>query len=167
MSPQRQWLTGVNRWTTLGLGHKVGGSADNDTFRILRGAMMSEGTTAAEYSGEPVKYPSLRVMDLSHEAAAVTEEYRNQVLSRVNDSCLRLSVFQGKYRWHVHPGSDELFVVLEGAVVIEFKDGSSIRIGPLQAATVPAGVVHRTIGVGRTVNLCFEKSQAETAFLDE
>lgn len=128
---------------------------------------MSEGTTAAEYSGEPVKYPSLRVMDLSQEAAAVTEEYRNQVLSRVNDSCLRLAVFQGKYRWHVHPGSDELFVVLEGAVVIEFKDGSSIRIGPLQAATVPAGVVHRTIGVGRTVNLCFEKSQAETVFLDE
>ena len=167
MSPQRQWLTGVNRWTTLGLGHKVGGSADNDTFRIMRGAMMSEGTTAAEYSGEPVKYPSLQVIDLAREAAAVTEEYRNQVLSRVNDSCLRLSVFQGKYRWHVHPGSDELFVVLEGAVVIEFKDGSSIRIGPLQAATVPAGVVHRTIGVGRTVNLCFEKSQAETAFLDE
>jgi len=45
-------------------------------------------------------------------------------------------------------------------------DGSSIRVGPLQAATVPAGVVHRTIDVGRTVNLCFEKVQAETVFLD-
>ena len=128
---------------------------------------MSNGTTAAEYSNEPVKYPSLQVIDLPTEAAAVTEDYRNQVLSRVNDSCLRLAVFQGKYRWHLHPVSDELFVVLEGAIIIEFKDGTSIRIGPLQAATVPAGVVHRTIGVGRTVNLCFEKIQAETVFLDE
>lgn len=128
---------------------------------------MSQGTTAAGYSNEPVKYPGLKVIDLAQEARSVTEEYRNQVLNRVNDSCLRLAVFQGKYRWHVHPGSDELFVVLEGAIIIEMKDGSSIRIGPLQAATVPAGVVHRTIGVGRTVNLCFEKAQAETVFLDE
>jgi mannose-6-phosphate isomerase-like protein (cupin superfamily) len=128
---------------------------------------MNRGTSAAGYSSEPVKYPSLRVIDLPQEARAVTEEYRNQVLNRVNDSCLRLSVFQGKYRWHVHPASDELFVVLEGAIIIEMKDGSSIRIGPLQAATVPAGVVHRTIGVGRTVNLCFEKAEAETVFLDE
>lgn len=128
---------------------------------------MSHGTTAAGYSSEPVKYPSLRVIDLPQEAQAVTEEYRNQVLNRVNDSCLRLAVFQGKYRWHVHPASDELFVVLEGAIIIEMKDGSSIRIGPLQAATVPSGVVHRTIGVGRTVNLCFEQAQAETVFLDE
>jgi mannose-6-phosphate isomerase-like protein (cupin superfamily) len=128
---------------------------------------LNEGTTAAGYSNEPVKYPSLKVIDLSQEAEAVTEEYRNQVLSRVNDSCLRLAVFQGKYRWHLHPGSDELFVVLEGAIIIELKDGSSIRIGPLQAATVPAGVVHRTIGVGRTVNLCFEKVAAETVFLEE
>lgn len=128
---------------------------------------MSQSATAAEYSNEPVKYPSLEVIDLQQEAAAVTEEYRNQVLNRVNDSCLRLGVFQGKYRWHVHPASDELFVVLQGAIIIEFKERASIRIGPLQAATVPAGVIHRTIGVGRTVNLCFEKVQAETVFLDE
>jgi mannose-6-phosphate isomerase-like protein (cupin superfamily) len=127
---------------------------------------MSDGTTAADYSSEPVKYPSLRVIDLSQEAEAVTEEYRNQVLNQVNDSCVRLAVFQGRYRWHVHPASDELFVVLEGAIIIELQDGASLRVGPLQAATVPAGVVHRTIGVGRTVNLCFEKAQAETVFLD-
>lgn len=128
---------------------------------------MNETPTAAQYSDEPVKYPSLRVIDLAAESAAVTEDYRNQVLNRVNDACLRLAVFEGKYRWHVHPASDELFVVLEGAIIIELEDGGSIRVGPLQAATVPAGVMHRTIGVGRTVNLCFERLQAETVFLDE
>ena len=81
--------------------------------------MSDAGTTAADYSNEPIKYPGLRVIDLAAEAAAVTEEYRNQVLNRVNESCLRLAVFQGKYRWHVHPASDELFVVLEGALIIE------------------------------------------------
>lgn len=32
---------------------------------------MTEGTTAAEYSDEPVKYPTLRVIGLGKEAAAV------------------------------------------------------------------------------------------------
>lgn len=66
---------------------------------------------------------------------AVTEDYRNQVLCKVNGSCLRLAVFQGECRWHVHPKSDELFVILEGETRIEFKDRSPLHLGRLQAAT--------------------------------
>lgn len=122
--------------------------------------------TAEKYRQEPVRFPGLQVIDLAAEARAVTEPYRNQVLNRVNGACLRLAVFEGPYRWHKHPRSDELFIVLEGTLLIELQDGSSLRLGPLQAATVPAGVVHRMSGVGRTVNLCFEELAAETEFLD-
>lgn len=122
--------------------------------------------TAENYMQEPVRYPGLELIDLAAEGRAVTESYRNQVMNRVNGSCLRLAVFEGPYRWHKHPRSDELFIVLEGAMLIEFKDREPIRIGPLQALTVPAGVVHRTSGIGRTVNLCFEELAAETVFLD-
>jgi len=122
--------------------------------------------TAETYMQEPVRYPSLQVIDLAAEARAVTEPYRNQVMSRINGSCLRLAVFEGPYRWHKHPKSDEHFIVLEGAMLIELKDRDPIRLGPLQAVTVPAGVVHRTHGIGRTVNLCFEELAAETEFLD-
>lgn len=122
--------------------------------------------TAEKYRQEPVRFPGLQVIDLAAEARAVTEPYRNQVLNRVNGACLRLAVFEGPYRWHKHPRSDELFIVLEGTLLIELQDGSSLRLGPLQAATVPAGVVHRTSGIGRTVNLCFEELAAETEFLD-
>jgi len=122
--------------------------------------------SAENYMQEPVRYPGLQVIDLTAEAGAVTESYRNQVLNRVNGACLRLAVFEGPYRWHKHPKSDELFIVLEGAMLIELQDGRSLRLGPLQAATVPAGMVHRTSGIGRTVNLCFEELAAETEFLD-
>ncbi len=100
---------------------------------------MSPDVTASDYSNEPVKYPSLQVIDLPTEAQAVTEEYRNQVLNRVNDSCLRLAVFQGAYRWHVHPASDELFVVLEGAIIIELKDGPPFASAPFRPRRSPPG----------------------------
>src|ERR1700749_2467202 len=121
---------------------------------------------ADSYATEPVRYPALEVVDLGKESAAVTESYRNMVISRVNDSCLRLSVFEEAYRWHHHPTSDELFIVVAGCLAIDLADGREIRLLPWQWVTIPAGVRHRTRALGRTTNLCFERLGAETVFLN-
>jgi mannose-6-phosphate isomerase-like protein (cupin superfamily) len=84
----------------------------------------------------------------------------------VNTSCVRLAVFHGEYRWHHHPTSDELFLVVEGRLEIDLVDGPTLALGPWQSVVVPAGVVHRTRAVGRTVNLTFEALGAETVFVD-
>jgi mannose-6-phosphate isomerase-like protein (cupin superfamily) len=122
--------------------------------------------SADAYVSEPVRYPPLVVVDIPAEARAVTEEYRNQVLSQVNSSCLRLGVITGEYPWHQHPRSDELFLVVEGRLEIELADNRTLELGPWQSVVVPAGTVHRTRGVGRTVNLCFEAVAAETVFVE-
>lgn len=122
--------------------------------------------SAEAYAREPVRHPPLVVVDLAREAAAVTDEYRNQVLSQVNDSCLRLAILSGEYPWHQHPHSDELFLVLEGKLEIELADGRRLELGPWQSVVVPAGFVHRTRGIGRTINLCFEALAAETRFVE-
>jgi mannose-6-phosphate isomerase-like protein (cupin superfamily) len=118
------------------------------------------------YVNEPVKFAALEVVDLAQESAAVTESYRNMVISQVNDSCLRLAVFEEAYRWHSHPTSDELFVVVSGCLAIDLEGGREIRLQPWQCVTIPAGVRHRTRALGRTTNLCFEKLNAETVFFD-
>jgi mannose-6-phosphate isomerase-like protein (cupin superfamily) len=123
-------------------------------------------SAAERYAKEPVRYPGLEVIDLAAEAAAVTEPYRNMVISRVNDSCLRLAVFEEAYRWHYHPTSDELFIVVSGCLAIDLEDGRKIQLRPWQCVTIPAGVRHRTRAVGRTTNLCVEKLSAETVFVD-
>ena len=123
-------------------------------------------TTAERYANEPVRYPSLRVVDLVAVGAAVTEQYRNMVINRVNDSCLRLAVFDEVYGWHYHPTSDELFVVVSGCLAIDLKDNGELRLQPWQCVTIPAMTVHRTRALGRTANLCFEKLGAETVFVN-
>jgi mannose-6-phosphate isomerase-like protein (cupin superfamily) len=77
-----------------------------------------------------------------------------------------MAVFEGEYPWHVHPGSDELFLVLEGRLEIDFADRPGVVLGPGDAVTVPAGAVHRTRARERTVNLCFEHLAAETVFVE-
>lgn len=122
--------------------------------------------SADAYMNEPVRYPALHVVDLRGEGAKVTAPYRNMVINRVNGSCLRLAVFEGDYRWHYHPGSDELFIVVEGCLAIDLEDGRELRLQPWQSVTIPAMTVHRTRAIGRTINLCFEELGAETVFVE-
>jgi mannose-6-phosphate isomerase-like protein (cupin superfamily) len=123
-------------------------------------------SVAERYINEPVQYSGLEIVDLAAEGTAVTEPYRNMVISRVNDSCLRLAVFEEAYRWHYHPTSDELFIVVTGCLAIDLEGGREIQLRPWQCVTIPAGVRHRTRAVGRTTNLCFEKLSAEVVFVD-
>jgi mannose-6-phosphate isomerase-like protein (cupin superfamily) len=122
--------------------------------------------SAEDYANEPVRYSALHVVNLAAEGAGVTERYRNMVINRVNDSCLRLAVFDEAYRWHYHPASDELFVVVEGCLAIDLSESRELRLHPWECVTIPAMTRHRTRALGRTVNLCFEKLGAETIFVD-
>jgi mannose-6-phosphate isomerase-like protein (cupin superfamily) len=121
---------------------------------------------AADYASEAVQYPPLLVVDVAAEQSRVAEPYRNIVLSRVNTSCQRLAVFEGEYRWHHHPQSDELFLVVEGKLEIDLAAGPTLALSPWQAVVIPAATVHRTRAIGRTVNLTFEALGSETVFVD-
>lgn len=119
---------------------------------------------ADDYAGQTARHPALQPVDVGALQAALHTGYSNQVLLDVDDHCLRLAVFEGQYRWHRHPDSDELFLVVDGALEIEFRQRPAVRLGPWQCMVVPAGMSHRTRALGRTVNLTFERQAARTEF---
>ncbi|GCE14449.1 cupin domain-containing protein [Tengunoibacter tsumagoiensis] len=112
-------------------------------------------------------FPPAHLLNLSTLAQSCTETYQNFVVNKVNASCLRMAVWSGDYPWHRHPNSDELFMVVEGELMIDFHDRETVTLHPLDVFTIPAGVIHRTRAAVRTVNLCFEEIAAETEFVDE
>lgn len=121
--------------------------------------------TAEAYSAERALFDALTVIDLQDRQSHITDRYRNEVIANVDAACLRLAVFQEQYRWHCHPDSDELFLVVDGTLEIDFED-RTVQLRPWQLIVVPAGTVHRTRAVGRTVNATFEQQGARTLFLD-
>ncbi|MDE1361635.1 hypothetical protein CHCC20488_0308 [Bacillus paralicheniformis] len=92
----------------------------------------------------------------------VTEKHANFSVSEVNDHCMRIAVLEGEYVWHFHPGSDELFIVLEGELLIDFQDRPTEVLKANDSLLIPKGVIHRTRADVRSVNLCIEKTNAET-----
>ncbi len=127
--------------------------------------MTTEFPTAQEYSAQKARYPAMSVVDIRAEQARITASYKNQVLVDINGDCMRLSVFEGEYRWHHHPDSDELFLVVAGELHIEFDGAAQAILTEWQSIVVPAGTVHRTRAIGRTVNITYEKQGAQTVFV--
>ena len=108
---------------------------------------------------------NLSVIDLPKEAAT-SEAYKNIPVDSTNDHVVRLAVMTEPYFWHLHPDSDECFLVLEGTLIIEL-EGHTVELNPNQLFTIPRNVVHRTRPKGeRVVNLTFESGQATIVKID-
>ena len=94
----------------------------------------------------------------------VKNAYWNEALTTVNDHEVRMSVMTHAFGWHLHPDSDETFLVLEGELVITL-EGAEYKIGPGEMFTVARGTLHKTRPHGaRSVNLTFERANAATIF---
>ena len=104
-----------------------------------------------------IRYQQLEVVDVPSLVAAVTDQWYNQTLCRVNDSVVRLGVMQGEYHWHKHDNDDEFFYVIEGHFLIDLED-RTIDLEPRQGFVVPKGVVHRTRAPERAVILMVENA---------
>jgi mannose-6-phosphate isomerase-like protein (cupin superfamily) len=92
--------------------------------------------------------------------------YFNQALTIINDHVVRVSVMTEPFNWHLHPNSDETFLVMEGSLFIDLDD-KTVELFPGQLFTIPRNVRHRTRpGGSRSVNLTVERVDLETLVLE-
>ncbi|MDC2863039.1 cupin domain-containing protein [Bacillus sp. BP-3] len=115
---------------------------------------------------ELTKETKLEKTNLLEITKHITENHKNFVVSNVNNHCLRIAVFTGEYEWHFHSNSDELFMVVEGELLVDFQNQETIALKPNDTLLIPAGTIHRTRALKRTVNLCFEDLEADTVIVE-
>ena len=60
----------------------------------------------------------------------------------MNDYQLKLVKIQNHFVWHQHEDTDEVFVVIDGQMIIEFRDGTA-SLSQGQMFVIPKGVEHR------------------------
>src|SRR5579862_1528838 len=103
------------------------------------------GMTEHLHIEEPAFAP-LEPINVKRESDAVRETYKNFVLNRVNDHCIRVAVMHGEYPWHHHPRSDETFLVVEGVFEIDLEGGRTVTLRLASCSRSPLGF---GIGLGR------------------
>lgn len=63
-------------------------------------------------------------------------------VARLNDYEFKVVTFKGDFVWHAHAETDEAFIVLEGTLVMNFRD-RTVAVDAGEMIVVPKGVEHK------------------------
>ena len=80
-------------------------------------------------------------VNLAEKFALFDEHWAPRIAGRYNDNEIRLAKASGDFQWHKHDDSDEVFIVIDGVLHMEFRDGIE-KLGPGEMIVVPKGVEH-------------------------
>ena len=74
--------------------------------------------------------------------ALFQEQWKPKVIAEMNNYQFKLVKLQGDFIWHDHAETDETFIVIEGDLRIDFRDGAA-HLGAGEMFVVPKGVEHK------------------------
>ncbi len=90
------------------------------------------------------------------EKFALIDEYWNPwIAGELNDSYIKLAKLKGEFIWHHHENEDELFLVVQGELVIELRD-REIELEQGEFVIIPKGVEHKPVAVDEVYVLLLE-----------
>ena len=84
------------------------------------------------------------VINLAAKLATFSEHWHPKIVGHFNHHDVMVVKAQGEFNWHSHPDTDDLFLVLQGRLTIELRDGD-VHLGPGELYIVPRGVEHRPV----------------------
>ena len=104
-------------------------------------------------------YPAPRggAINLAEKLRAIPTTWMPHLLARVDGHEVKLVRIHGEFVLQQHPDADEMFLVLDGAFRMEFRD----RVVPLaqgEMIVVPAGTEHRPVAEAECAILLFERA---------
>ena len=94
-------------------------------------------------------------VSLKEKLSLITRPWDPKIIGELNGQHVKLARLDGEFIWHSHQNEDELFLVLEGSLRLEFRDGE-VTLGPGEIYIVPRGVEHRPVARDSAHVLMFE-----------
>jgi mannose-6-phosphate isomerase-like protein (cupin superfamily) len=70
------------------------------------------------------------------------EDYSVRIIAMMNDYELKIVKFKGEFIWHRHPDTDETFIILDGKMLMHFRD-EVVELIAGEMIVIPKGVEHR------------------------
>ena len=81
-------------------------------------------------------------VNFADKLAQIHEHWKPRVMAEMNDYQFKIVKILGDFVWHDHADTDETFIVLEGVLRIDMRDGFvMVRAGEM--FVVPRGVEHK------------------------
>jgi mannose-6-phosphate isomerase-like protein (cupin superfamily) len=85
---------------------------------------------------------SYQAINLASKLHRLTEHWQPRVIAEMNDYQFKVVKLEGDFVWHRHEDTDETFLVLNGRLRIDFRDGA-VFVAAGELYVVPKGVEHK------------------------
>lgn len=85
-----------------------------------------------------------KAINFAEKLSRFDDTWAPRVVAEMNDYQFKLVKLAGEFVWHDHEDTDEVFVVLDGAMQIEFRDGT-VDLEAGEMYVVPKGVEHKPV----------------------
>src|SRR5262249_50375191 len=96
-----------------------------------------------------------RSINLAQKFALLDAQWRRRVVAEMNDYQFKVVKLEGDFVWHHHENTDETFLVLDGTLRIDFRDGT-VNVSAGEMFVVPKGVEHKPFAQGEVKLLLIE-----------
>ncbi|MCB8978316.1 MAG: cupin domain-containing protein [Ardenticatenaceae bacterium] len=83
-------------------------------------------------------------VNLAQKLTLFNDYWHPRIVGELNDSQVKLVKVQGEFVWHHHEHEDELFMVLNGRLQMQFRD-KDVWLEAGEFIIVPRGVEHRPV----------------------
>jgi mannose-6-phosphate isomerase-like protein (cupin superfamily) len=83
-------------------------------------------------------------INLADKLSTFSDHWQPRVVGQFNGHDLMVVKVKGEFVWHKHDDTDDFFLVLEGRINIQLRDGV-VSLGPGEIFVVPKGVEHRPV----------------------
>ena len=100
---------------------------------------------------------TLQAVNLEQKLARFSDHWSPKIIAEMNSHQFKLVRFQGEFVWHTHDDTDEVFIVLGGAMVIHFREGD-VQVEAGELFVVPRGKEHKTSAKVECQALIIEKA---------
>ncbi len=82
------------------------------------------------------------VINLKEKLGLFKDTWTPKAISKVDGHQIYLAKLEGDFIWHSHAEQDEMFLVIEGTLHLEFRD-KQVTLKAGEMLVVPKGVEHR------------------------
>jgi len=69
-------------------------------------------------------------------------DYAVRLVAKMNNYDFKIVKFKGDFIWHSHPETDETFIIMEGTLVMSFRD-RKVEVHAGEMIVIPKGVEHK------------------------
>ena len=97
----------------------------------------------------------IQKQDLMDVFARIEEPWSPEVIASLNGQTVRAARLDGEFVWHKHDDEDEMFLVIQGELELQFED-RSVQLSGGQLCVVPKGTLHRPVAKEPCLVLLFE-----------